>query len=365
MKVIVKPARTITPPPSADLGAAPIDRAHFYAPEAFWYRRLPSSVALHPSSDTWRQSLCTQMMIDPVNGGPVPGAISGAAWMGGLAGVYVAPADYPLQPVGLRGELGLEAPVANAGSPEMHALLQAGVPIPQDWQPSPSGDQSVNIYQPSSDTAWELFGCSHDPTYGTVCKWGGVALRVSSNPGYYQDRFGIDGRAWQNHLWGHGAASISLLAGMLQPEEIAAGHIGHALSMSVGHAGMPWVFPAQRGDGWYDRGYPPEGARFRFPANVDVDAAVARFHADNALTSAQITAARAFVRLMVETIRDYGVVVDDQTGVGCQIKFRDYGIGPAVRWGNIMPFYPLVQPNEYMWALPWQYAQVIDPAFNA
>lgn len=364
MNVAVKPARATTPPATSSLAAAPIDRAHFYAPDSFWYRSLPADVPLHPSTDTWRRSLCAQMDVSDTTGQTLH-HIGGYAWMGPLAGVYVVPAGYPTQPVALRSEVGLSPPLQGVDAPQLQALLQAGVPLPPDWAASSSGDRSVNVYQPATDTVWEIIGTVHNATYGVVCDYGGVALRVSQNPGYYQDRYGIDGRAWQNHMWGHGAASISLLAGMLQPEEVAAGFVGHALSMSVGHAGMPWVFPAQRGDGWYDRGYPPEGARFRFPADVDVDAAVARFHADNAMTSAQLAQARAFVRLMVETIRDYGVVVDDQTGIGCQIKFRDYAsVGAGSVWPSVLPWYPLVQPNEYMWALPWHLAQVIDPAFN-
>ena len=106
----------------------------------------------------------------------------------------------------------------------------------------------------------------------------------------------------------------------------------------------------------------PEGARFRFPADVDVDAYVAAFHAANPLTPHQDAAARRLLRMLIVAGRDYGFIVSDETGFGPSLYFRDYTItDDMVRWADIVPSRPLVRPFEYMRSMPWDQAEVVAP----
>jgi hypothetical protein len=127
-------------------------------------------------------------------------------------------------------------------------------------------DKELIVYQPSTDTAWELYHLVH---YGS--RWsatdGGRIRGVSQSGGGF-DRW-PSGKA-------HGmtGSGIPLLAGLQTVKELQQGSIDHAVAVSVPHVRKTaFRSPATRTDGDFT-GWDaiPEGARFRLPADLDIDA---------------------------------------------------------------------------------------------
>lgn len=355
----------VPPPPllATDMGQVPLPRNILFDHTKMWYKLIPAGATVQARSAEWVAGLCTQMDLDPATGLPVAGASGARAQIDGAIPCYVVPADAPRVPVRVRAEVGLQPPVYGLASAELDARLRRGVPIPTDWVSGPSGDHYVNIVQPSTGEAWELFTVYPDPTYGVTCGWGGYVDNLAQHRGFYGDRYNAQGALIEGVYWGPAASGISLLGGILDLEEVMAGECHHALQMSVGWSGMPWQWPAQRSDGQWVTGYPPEGGLWRFPADIDVDQALTRFHTGSVLTTTERTRALAFMRLLIETIRDYGIYAVDQTGFGVALQLRQYAAqtGWQHGWETYLPWYPKVNLAEYMWALPWHRAQVINP----
>ncbi|MFZ1996697.1 MAG: hypothetical protein WAU75_21465, partial [Solirubrobacteraceae bacterium] len=113
---------------------------------------------------------------------------------------------------------------------------------------------------------------------------------VSANPGYFTDP----------PDWGTAATSLSLLGGTIRISDLRAGHIDHALSISIpqARAGV-FVSPAQRTDGKLDSPRAiPEGTRFRLDPKLDI----------SRLGLGPVT------RMLAEAAQRYGMFVRDQGG---------------------------------------------------
>jgi hypothetical protein len=351
-------------PVTIPAGITPFRTEEMLSPDSFWRKPLAADVPLL-ADRRWARNLCAQMDLDPdtpataTHPALLPGALPGNAWFNKDAGgspLYVVGPNQPTQRVRL-------IPPGTASDGDLQASWEA-VPVPDVVTPGNSGDKSVCIWQPSTDTMWEFWVWEGTPGAYTA-KWGGTMREASQNIGVYQNQPAAFGSRWQWSNWGHTASSLPINAGAIQPEEIDRGFIGHALHMVAGWTAREFVWPAQRCDGpgkWYLRAdgtwgtwrsgaqfltYPdmvPEGCRLRFPADLDL---------------APYT---GVTRMLVEAVRDYGLVITDQTGVGCGIRFRESttytAAGQPNPWTSRMPKWP----HEYMWAMPWHRLEVIDPA---
>jgi hypothetical protein len=69
------------------------------------------------------------------------------------------------------------------------------------------------------------------------------------------------------------------------------------------------------------------------------------------------------------TMRDYGCVVYDKTGAGCEFVFRrgSWAGSTFNPWRELLPLYGETgaAAHRYMRALPWHKAQVVDPSYSA
>ena len=207
--------------------------------------------------------------------------------------LYTVPADQPRVPVAL-----------DTSDPALRAALAAGVPIPPGARPATGTDRQLIIYQPSTDTMWELWRARKDITGRWHATWGGVIGDVSRNHGHYEDA--VVGIYAESHAWGGPAAGIPNLPGLITVDELRSGVIGHALVFST-WANNPrrWVFPAQRTDGRC-RGLigqycasVPQGARFRIDPGFDVS------RVDNPVA-----------RTIATAVQDYGMVLNNTTDAG-------------------------------------------------
>jgi hypothetical protein len=135
--------------------------------------------------------------------------------------------------------------VASTGSPTyavsctMYACPTMGqfgpVPIPAGTRPDPSSDGHLAVWDPTAHREWD-FWVSNCPLDCSRAGGGAAFSTDSLSPA-------VPGSSAAN------AAGWPLLAGIVHPEEIQAGHIDHPLVFSSPNVGSGSVCPAIRSDG--------------------------------------------------------------------------------------------------------------------
>ena len=192
--------------------------------------------------------------------------VSTTAWSSPL---YVVPANQP------RVSVGIDSRYAHYNPIDMTFLRaeMSSVPVPDDAVPAGPpqtgsvtwSDKELIVYQPASDTAWELYHAVHWDSRWTITD-GGKISNISQKDGY--DRWPTG----KPH--GMTGSGIPLLAGLQTIAELQRGSIDHAVAVSIPHVRKYALRrPATRTDGDFTTwDAVPEGARFRLPANLDIDA---------------------------------------------------------------------------------------------
>jgi hypothetical protein len=214
-------------------------------------------------------------------------------------------------------------------SPSLQQAFNS-VPIPSNAHSAAGGDESLVIYQPSTNTLWEFWLAQREAN-GWHAAWGGKMTNVSANPGYYPNDFGGSG------------TSLSLLGGLITINQLKSGEIDHALAIAIPNTEKGvYTWPAQRSDGTTvgPTGI-PEGTRFRIKPNVNLNTL--------GLTPAGLMIARAVQR--------YGMIVRDTGG-----NFAFYAEDPTTTPGD--PYGQLFQgkyPNQVLQNFPWHDLQVVAP----
>jgi hypothetical protein len=245
-----------------------------FSASSFWYQAVPANAPLHPSSATlvanfdrqWRQYYANVGINTTTYSPPV----------------FVASATTPLRLVRLwdcQGKGYLD--------PALSAQL-AAVPVPADAAPSAGTDSEMVISQPSTNSIWELWRARKAADGIWEACWGGKLANVSASQGLFAVPFGTT------------ATGLSLTGGLIAPEELAAGRIGHALAVSlVELRSKVFSWPAGRTDGTVDAvSAIMEGQRFRLDPTIDV----------NALP---ITGT---AKVVAKALQTYGMVVRDRAG---------------------------------------------------
>jgi hypothetical protein len=128
-------------------------------------------------------------------------------------------------------------------------------------------DHELIVYQPSSDTAWEFYHLVKDSNGQFWTTGGGRITGVSRSNGDYD--------AWPSGTpHGMTGSGIPMLAGLQRVEELKRGTIDHVVGLSIPHVRKDTVrSPATRSDGeWTTTDAVPEGARFRLPPDLNIDA---------------------------------------------------------------------------------------------
>jgi hypothetical protein len=356
------------PPPSAfPPGAVPFSNDEMFLADSFWRQPLAPDAPLHTDSERWARNVCEQFDCDWLTPQDDPhvnqraGAQPGNAWFSHSAGgspLYVVGPDQPTQKVYL-------PPTGSAADGLLQSKWDA-VPLPtEDLVAGNSSDKTVCVWQPSTETMWEfwVFNPVTGQPWNYQARWGGCMKYTDQNPGVYGNRY-LDGVQYEWYVEGHTASSLPVNACAIQPEELDAGYIGHALHLTVGQAATSFLSPARRTDGsgkwwhWTDgqwgqwrsgateASYPdmvPEGAHLRFPADLDL---------------APYT---GLTRLLVEAIRDFGMIITDITHGGCSIRFRESSTYLAAGLPSPWPSRFTGWPNDYLWAMPLHRLQVLQP----
>jgi hypothetical protein len=218
----------------------------------------------------------------------------------------------------------------------------ARVPLPRAARAACGQDAQLTVWQPSTDTLWEFFGFRRDTTGAPRATFGGRIRGVSHNPGHFTDDPGPG--------FGATATSIPLLAGLQRIAELRAGRIDHAVAFAMRRPAACFRWPAQRQDGDRHRSNalaPPEGARLRLPASLDLESL--------GLTPYGLVLARAVQR--------YGMVLRDRASLPvlyAEAPRRDGSHPYAAIFGDRPANQDTVLRN-----FPWNKLQVLAPAPGA
>lgn len=232
-----------------------------------------------------------------------------------------------------------EAPtiyVGDAGDPDWALTINGhtftGVKAPADIDGGGGSDDALVILDEVNGVEYRMFQVSitGDPTYTVTCTSGGVGLYVAQK--------GIAGTA--NIHNNHTGSGLSFLAGMIRPEDIAAGEITHAIRAAAGFIGGAFVSPAITTD--QSGTIPPEvpmGIRMFIDPSVDLDAG-AISTAINAEVST--TEGRAAAHMILKAMQDYGCILSDGTVSGFAFYFEPVGTAdwePLIGAPNGVPSY--------------------------
>jgi hypothetical protein len=131
-------------------------------------------------------------------------------------------------------------------------------PIPNDvaieGEPASGGDRHAIIVDSDSCKLYELFNLRPHWKAGSGAIW-----RLTSNA--------LRPRGWTSA----DAAGLPILPGLVRYEEVAAGHIDHAIRFTVGHTRRQYVYPARHfASSLRSRKLPPMGLRLRLRSNYPV-----------------------------------------------------------------------------------------------
>lgn len=162
------------------------------------------------------------------------------------------------------------------------------VPIPGHAAPDPGTDLHMTVLSADGKTAWDYYKPQKDANGVWNKTRTAVIVNMAGN--------GIISKT----LAGANAANMASLAGLIRPEELAQGHIDHAVLLGIpGIAGGAPACPATHNVGTTsDPNALPEGARLQLDPAVNVDAL--------SIPTWQKTIAKAMQR--------YGAYVRDNSG---------------------------------------------------
>jgi hypothetical protein len=312
--------------PSRPPGALPSVTTMF--PASFWRRPVPGDAALDRSSSAIVSHLVRDVKADQ--------AARRGPWIDThkcAPPIYRVPAGQPETRVTLK----------DAGASWAASLQSAfdRVPLPRDPQPSRCSDASLLVWQPSSDRYFEFWHLRREGGSWRA-DWGGATRHASRNPGY----FGPGDWPGAQSSWGASATSTLVAGGLVKLDELRAGHIDHALAISIPQTRSgQWTWPAQRTDnatGDTAADSIPSGSHFRLDPKLDV----------SKLQLPPLT------RMLARAAQRYGVYVTERTNymVGLGVE------SPAPYGGRGNPYDRYLggrSPNAILDAFPWDKLQLL------
>ena len=292
----------------------------FFNARSVWNRPLPADAP--PDRDSATMVADLQRQVQAGFDRNFPPTINTVNYS---APVWTVTGDQPRVPVALTGSR-----VSYGGA--LKKVLAAGVPIPPGAREAWGGDHHLVVWQPATDTMWELWGAQKTPQGDWTAQWGGRMDHVSRSPGYFTDASGI--------LPGATASSLPLVGGLITRADLARGRIEHALAMAIpdSREGV-WSDPAQRTDGSSTSPTAiPQGARFRLDPTLDVDA----LHLP------------PFTALLAKAAQRYGIYVRDTSPT-----VTLYAEDPVTIGSNPWPRAISPSTAEVLKRFPWDRLQVM------
>jgi hypothetical protein len=313
-----------------------------FAPDSFWNAPLPAQVDVDQTG--LAAGLLTQVRSEEqANSGPW---INISAYSTPL---YVAGPNAPGVPVKTGTATGLAGLFQNRSLDRALDAAMSAVPIPPAARQAAGTDGTLTVWQPSSDTLWELARANRQSD-GWHALWGGRVLHVSQSPGFYMTLPGPGGLPQERAGWGASVTNLPYAGGLIRPAELAAGQIDHALALAVPLVRANVVtWPAHSTDG--DSSDPsaiPEGTRLRIDPALDLAALN--------LPAPVLAIARAAQR--------YGIVVRDRADAVAFYAEDPASIGSDPYPGLLGSDYPF-RLQRLMAQFPWEHLQAFTVGLAA
>jgi hypothetical protein len=209
----------------------------------------------------------------------------------------------------------------------------ASVPLPASAIPTPGTDASLTVYQPATDTLWDLWRATHDANGWHAC-WGGRIQNVSSSPGYFPGVFGTS------------ASGLARAAGAVTVNDVKSGVIDHAITLALPPVAISKAisWPAQRTDGTSTAPNAiAEGTRLRLDPNLDVAS----------------LGLNPIATMIAKAAQKYGFILTDKSGMvavpaeGPSAIQHVTGTDP---WASLLG--PLT-PVQVFKGFPWRHLQAL------
>lgn len=237
-----------------------------YSQEGIIGQSLPGSWRPFSSDSPWNEEIQRDALTHPDSDVIMAYAVSEARNIR-LPNIYTVPvwvvnsANMPLVKVH-------SDKIFDTWDKDMDGWSDEGVPLTRDMWHEPTVDGHICIIDPFKKIAWEMskfhFPEDEAPSCTTFNIWDLTGTGVGTP---------FEGKRW----WARGGrgSGFPLIAGLVRPEELAAGEIRHALIFSMpknrrGDDGRTlFLPPASRSDGKYKgRQYPVEGMRFQLDPSL-------------------------------------------------------------------------------------------------
>jgi hypothetical protein len=201
-------------------------------------------------------------------------------------------------------------------------------PIPAGATPSTGSDHHLVVINGTQEL--DMWNAVHNSTNDT---WSAGYLVINDAAGWGADC------AQGLHCNGAVAAGFGLLGGQVRPEEIAQGHIDHALSITTPYTRASYIAcPATHQDGKYaDTSAIPEGALIQLDPAYNVDA----------------QSWPAWEKVIAKALQKYGAYVSDTGGSMAVRGFTDVNTGNTTWSSAGTPKGPTLSN------LPWSSFRVI------
>jgi hypothetical protein len=233
----------------------------------------PGSCAIFPADNVWHADVSK-----------LPVHARSAAYVANIG------ASRPVHPDWGTG-FGIPITTLRAGQPRVPVSFdEAGesdrgpYPIPRDalieGGPNSGGDRHVIVYDPASCHVYELYD-AHPGSSGWHA-YSGAVFDLRSNR--------MRPLGWTSA----DAAGLSIMGGLVRYDEVAAGHVDHAIRMTVPVSQRAFVWPgSHRASTKTDPNLPPMGLRLRLKASVDTSRLPPQ------------------ARVVAEALKRYGAIVAD------------------------------------------------------
>jgi hypothetical protein len=239
----VLPSESAAASPSASPGTKPSGAAsqpcNGFPVNNVW-RADVSKLPVHKSSGAYVASIGS--------GSPVHADFGSGIWDGGPIGIPVT----TVRP----GQPGVKVTFSYASESDKVAYpIPANVKI--EGGPNATGDRHVILHDPAGCKVYELFAASKS---GSGWKAGsGAVFDLRSNK--------LRTPGWTSA----DAAGLSIFAGLVRYDEVAAGHIDHAIRVTVPRSQAKYLWPARHeASDSSSTSLPPMGLRLRLKASVNV-----------------------------------------------------------------------------------------------
>jgi hypothetical protein len=282
-----QPTASALPAPSSAGSPTVAPASPVTSPSATSASPVPKKCAIFPADNVWHADVSKL----PVNG-------KSSAWVNTIGAATHGHPDFG-------NGFGIPVTTVPAGQATSKVTFdyadesdKGGYPIPKNVKIEDGGDAHIILFDSNTCKDYELFA-AHRGAGGSWEAGSGAIYDLRSNTLRKSGFTSAD------------AAGLPILPGLVRYDEVAAGHVDHAIRFTAPRTQNTFIWPARHAaSSNSDAAFPPMGARFRLKSTVD--------------TSHMSKQAR----VIAEAMKKYGLILADN---GSSWFFSG---APDNRWNN-------------------------------